>query len=109
VISDGLACFRAVAEVGCVHHPVMVKGRHPKELSEFRWINTVLSNLKTSFNPTFHALGFDKYSDRYLLGAFSYRFSRRFDLSAMIERVLHAAYLCTAKPEHLLWRAELAT
>lgn len=30
VISDGLVCFRAVAEVGCVHQPVIVKGRHPK-------------------------------------------------------------------------------
>ena len=65
VISDGLACFRAVAEVGCVHQPVIVKGRHPNELPEFRWINTVLSNLKTSFNGTFHALRFAKYSDRY--------------------------------------------
>ena len=108
VISDGLACFRAVAEVGCVHQPVIVKGRHPKELPEFRWINTVLSNLKTSFNGTFHALRFDKYSDRYL-GAFSYRFNRRFDLAAMTERVLHAACLCKAQPEHLLRRAELAT
>ena len=55
VISDGLACFRAVAEVGCIHHPTIVKGRHPKDLPEFRWINTVISNLKTSFSGTFHA------------------------------------------------------
>ena len=55
VMSDGLACFRAVAEVGCVHQPVSVKGRHPNELPEFRWINTVLSNLKTSLGGTFHA------------------------------------------------------
>ena len=108
VMSDGLACFRAVAEVGCVHQPVIVKGRHPNELPEFRWINTVLSNLKTSFNGTFHALRFDKYSDRYL-GAFSDRFNRRFNLAAMTERVWHAACLCTAQPEHLLRRAELAT
>ena len=31
VISDGLACFRTVAEVSCVHQPVIVKGRHPNE------------------------------------------------------------------------------
>jgi hypothetical protein len=70
VISDGLACLRAVAEVGCVHHPGIVERRHLNELPEFRWINTVPSNLKTSFNGTFHALRFDKYSDRYL-AAFS--------------------------------------
>jgi hypothetical protein len=55
VISDGLACFRAVAEVGCIHQPVIVKGRHPKDLPDFRWINTVISNLKTSFTVTFNA------------------------------------------------------
>ena len=98
VISDGLACFRAVAEVGCFHQPVIVNGRHPNEMTEFRWINTVLSNLKTSFSGTFHALRFDKYADRYL-GAFSYRFNRRFDLAAMIERVLHAVCQITARPE----------
>ncbi len=56
MISDGLACFRAVAEVGCIHQPVIVDGRHPKDLPDFRWINTVISNLKTSFSGTFHAL-----------------------------------------------------
>jgi len=50
VISDGLACFRAVAEVGCFHQAVVVRGRHPDKLPQFRWIITVLSNLKTSFS-----------------------------------------------------------
>jgi hypothetical protein len=45
VISDGLACFHAVAEVGCLHEPVIVIGSHPKDLPDFRWINTVISNL----------------------------------------------------------------
>jgi hypothetical protein len=35
---------------------VIVNGRHPKDLPDFRWINTVISNLKTSFSGTFHAL-----------------------------------------------------
>jgi hypothetical protein len=107
VISDGLACFRAVAEVGCSHQPVIVNGRHPNEMPEFRWINTVLSNVKTSFSGKFHTLRFDKYADRYL-GAFSYRFNRRFDLAAMTKRVLHAVCQCTARPERLLRKAELA-
>ena len=64
VISDGLACFRAVAEVGCIHHPVIVNGRRPRDLPVFRWINTVISNLKTSFISTFHALDFEKYADQ---------------------------------------------
>ena len=108
VISDGLACFRAVSEVGCFHQPVVVRGRHPKELSEFRWINTVLSNLKTSFSGTFHAFRFDKYANNYL-GAFNNRFNRRFDLAAMTERVVHAICRCSARPEHLLRSAEFST
>jgi hypothetical protein len=46
LISDGLACCHAVAEVGCFHQPVVVNGRHPKDLPDCRWINTVISNLK---------------------------------------------------------------
>jgi hypothetical protein len=33
VISEGLVCFPAVAKVGCIHKPVNVNGRHPKDLS----------------------------------------------------------------------------
>jgi hypothetical protein len=108
VISDGLACFRAVAEVGCIHQPVIVNGRHPKDLPDFRWINTVISNLKTSFSGTFHALHFEKYTERYL-GAFCYRFNRRFHLEEMTGRILRATCNCNARPERILRSAELAT
>ena len=70
MISDGLACFRSLEEVGCFHQAVVVRGRHPDKLLEFRWINTVLSNLKTSISGTFHSLSLKKYGNRYL-GAFS--------------------------------------
>ena len=66
----------------------------------------MISNLKTSFSWTFHALRFDKYANRYL-GAFSYRFNRRLDEAAMTERVLHAVCQITARPERLLRRAVL--
>lgn len=36
VISDGLACFSSVAEVGSFHQPVIAKRRHPNKLPEFR-------------------------------------------------------------------------
>lgn len=108
LISDGLACFRAVTEVGCSHQAVIVNRRHPKDLPEFRWINTVISNLKTSFSSTFHALRFDKYGDRYL-GAFCYRFNRRFSLEGMTDRIVDAVCNCTARLERLLNEAELAS
>jgi hypothetical protein len=66
VISDGLACFRAVPEVGCIHQPAIVNCRHHKDLLDFRWINAVISNLKTSLSGTFHAQRFEQYADSYL-------------------------------------------
>ena len=108
VISDRLTCFRAVAEVGCTHQPVIVNGRHRKDLPDFRWINTVISNLKTSFSVTFHSLRFEKYVARYL-GAFCYRFNRRFHLEEMTGRILRATCNCNARPERILRGAELAT
>ncbi|MFN9692790.1 MAG: IS1595 family transposase, partial [Synechococcaceae cyanobacterium] len=43
------------------------------------------------------------------LGAFCYRFNRRFDLEQMTARILHATCSCTARPERILRSAELAT
>lgn len=88
--------------------PTIVKGRHPKDLPDFHWINIVSSNLKTSFSGTFHAVRFEKYADRYL-GAFCYRFNRRFNLEEMMGRILRATCNRTARPERLLRSAELAT
>lgn len=108
VNSDGLACFCAVTEVGCLHQAVVVEGRQHNELPEFLWIDTVLSNLKTSFSGTFPALKFDEYAHRYL-GGFNCRFNRRFNLATMTERVAHAICRCDARAESILRSAELAT
>lgn len=94
VSSDGLWCFRSVSAAGCEHRPTVVGQRKPKELPEFKWINTVLSNLKTSLSGSHHSFAFRKYASRYL-AAFSYRFNRRFDLRSMHQRLLVAAAGCT--------------
>jgi hypothetical protein len=67
VLSDGLACFRAVTTANCHHKAVVTGCKHPNDLPQFRWINTLLGNLKTSFSGTFHAFNFEKYARRYLL------------------------------------------
>ncbi len=97
VFSDGLACFSAVTDAGCAHQPTVVGGRKPKDLPEFQWINTVLGNLKTSLSGSYHAFAFRKYGARYL-GAFTYRFNRRFDLSTLPARLLLAAANCAPHP-----------
>lgn len=45
---DGLVCFRAVTTANCLHKAVVTGGEHPNDLPQFRWINTLLENLKAS-------------------------------------------------------------
>jgi hypothetical protein len=51
VASDGLACFAALVDVGCNHVPTVVGQRRPRELPEFKWVNTIAGQ------PQNHALG----------------------------------------------------
>ena len=86
VFSDGLASFGAVTEAGYSRLPTVMAGRKP----EYRWINTVLGNLKTSLSGCYHAFDFQKYAARYL-AAFSYCFNRRFDLRTLRRCLIIAA------------------
>ena len=54
VISDGLACFNAVVEAGCLHDKIVCGGgRGSVEKPEFYWVNTILGNLKSSLRSTY--------------------------------------------------------
>jgi transposase-like protein len=92
VVSDGLACFAAVTKAGCLHEPVVVSqtltGRS-ETLICFRWVNTVLGNLKTAIRGTCHAIR-RPYVPRYL-AEFQWRFNRRFDLRGMLDNLAAAA------------------
>lgn len=87
VTSDGLGCFAAVADAGCIHLPRVVGALKPRDLPEFLWVNTVLGNLKTTLAGAFHAMKYSKYGDQYL-AAFAYRFNRRFDLRGLVARLI---------------------
>jgi len=82
VTSDGLACFAAVADVLMV-----VDGLEPRDLPVFKWVNTVLGNLKTTLAGAYHSLKYRKYAAHYL-AAFAYRFNRRFDLRDLVARLI---------------------
>ena len=97
VLSDGLACFGAVTDAGCCHQPTVMAGRKPRDMPAFKWINTVLGNLKTSLSGCYHAFDFQKYAARYL-AAFCYRFNRRFDLRTLHQRLLVAAVSAIPRP-----------
>jgi hypothetical protein len=104
VVSDGLACFNGVRDAGCVHRPVVVGKRKPRELPDFLWVNTILGNVKTSLAGAYHAFEFGKYAERYL-GAIAYRFNRRFKLNTITQRLLVAAAATGPRPEHWLRQA----
>ena len=90
VTSDGLPCFNAVKDADCIHDKVVVgKKQKSTDLDCFRWVNTILGNLKTAAG-TYHAFDFRKYGYRYL-GEYQYRFNRRFDLAAMFTRLCSAS------------------
>ena len=107
VYSDGLACFGGVMDAGCHHHTIVAGGRKPADLPDFLWVNTILGNLKTSLGGAHHAFNFSKYASRYL-GAFTYRFNRRFRLDTLPIRLLIAAISCGPRPANLLRSAELS-
>jgi len=88
VTSDGLGCFAAITEAGCIHMPRVVGALKPRDLlPEFKWINTVLGNLKTMMSGAFKALKYRKYAQTDL-GVFAYQFNHRFDLREMIANLI---------------------
>jgi len=93
-----LPCFGAVTLAGCAHQSAVVAGRKPKDVPELQWINTVPGNLKTGLSGSYHGFGFRKYAERYL-GAFVYRFIRRFDLRTFPQRLLVAALQSGPHPQ----------
>lgn len=87
-----------------MHQPVVVGNPKTRDLPDFRWVNAVVDNVKTSLAGAYHAFTFDKYAKRYL-GASAYRFNRRFKLDTITQRLLAAAVETGLRPEDWLRRA----
>lgn len=102
VLTDGLGGFRGLSEVVACHHRIVLgSGRASAQHPEFRWVNTLLGNLKTAISGTYHAFKFCKYAGRYLV-EFQYRFNRRFDLRTILTRLANAALATAPHPERVL-------
>lgn len=57
VISDVLACFRAVKDTEVLHLAVVTGGGPDSaEWPYFKWVNTMISNVKNSMHGTYHAI-----------------------------------------------------
>jgi hypothetical protein len=107
VVSDGLACFKAVTLAECEHQSI-VTGGGPDSVSkeEFTWINTMIGNVKNALTGTYHSVGGNhKHLPRYL-AEFCYRFNRRFNLEDMLPRLTNVAVRTPPMPYRLLTLAE---
>jgi len=101
VVSDALGCFRGVAATGVEHQPVVTGGGAASvALEDFRWLNTILGNVKNALHGTYHKIS-PQHLPRYL-AEFCYRFNRRFDLAAMLPRLGYAAAHTPPMPYRLL-------
>lgn len=105
VISDGLTCFTAVKKAGCTHTQIITGGgAKAAKKPAFKWVNTVLGNIKSALTGTYRAIR-EKHAPRYL-AEFEYRHNRRYDLGAMIERLAYVAIGTSPMPYVLLKLAD---
>ncbi len=79
IVTDGLTCFTGV-EKTCSHeiHVSLYMTEEEKE-THFKWVNTIISNVKTLISGTFHSIECHRFAFRYL-AEITYRFNRRYDL-----------------------------
>ena len=105
-VSDGLRCFSSVEKAGCTHTAIKT-GSGPKAAKHprFKWVNTVLGNIKAAMVGTFRAVR-DKHTPRYL-AEFEYRFNRRYRLDAMIARLAYVSLRTAPMPYRLLKLADV--
>lgn len=105
VITDGLWAFQGLRDAGIKHEAIVTGGgRSSMNILAFHWINTLLGNVKSAMQGTYHAIQ-SKHLPRYL-AEFGYRFNRRFKLDTLVARLVHASVQTPPMPGQLLKLAE---
>jgi len=100
VYTDGLGCFTGIAAAGATHVPLRIgKLLNSAKMPRFKWVNTVLGNIKSAITGTYRAVR--SHANR-SLAEFEYRFNRRFELASMIPRLTYAAVRTAPMPYRLL-------
>jgi hypothetical protein len=103
-VSDGLNCYLAVKDAGCDHHAIVKSGGTASmEYSEFKWVDTMIGNVKNYIHGT-HAIS-EKHVPRHL-AEFCFRFNRRFELGKMIKQLAQDAVKTLLIPQCVLKQAE---
>ena len=90
-----------MTRIGCVHEPIVAaKTGWSEKIPAFRWVNTVVGNLKTAMVGTMKHVA-KRYVQRYF-AEFQFRFNRRFDLPEMLDRLGAIASTAPPRPRKLL-------
>ena len=103
VLTDGLRCWNALDGVVGSHRAIRTgSGRQAARMAPFKWVNTMLGNIKSAITGTYRKLGPD-HAQRYL-ASFAWRYNRRYQLNTMIPRFVHSA----ARTQSIPYRALIA-
>ena len=105
VVSDGLNCFPGIEDAKSNHLSIPTNNNKDLSRSIFKWLNTVISNVKTAIRGVYHSIS-DKHVPRYL-AEYCYRFNRRFNMGGMIASLLKHAVSTPPIPKRLLTLAEV--
>ena len=107
VYSDGLNCFPGVIAAGCSHSVCVTGGgREAAEKATFKWVNTMLGNIKSALSGTYRHCS-AKHAQSYL-AEFEYRFNRRDRLPEMPDRLAYVALRTAPRPYRVITQAELS-
>lgn len=105
VITDGFRPFSRLCDVVDLHHSINTKGLYKNPDNKlFRWVNTMIGNVKRSIHGTYHSIS-SKHLPRYL-AEFNFRFNNRFQMASMIDVFIKQAVLTIPLPHHKLKLAE---
>jgi hypothetical protein len=106
-ITDVILGFEGLDDVGFSHKVIITEDAPESvKIGDFKWVNTVIANVKRSFHGTFHAIS-KKHFGRHL-GEFFYRFNRRFNLQQLIPRFIYVVLKTPPMPQKLIKVAELS-
>ena len=86
IMSDGLKGFQVLSKLGYQHTAIKTTGDKHAQYVIFRWVNTILGNVKRAIDGTYHAIR-KPYIHRYLT-LFQFRFNHRFNLPKMLDTVV---------------------
>ncbi len=101
VVTDGLGCWSALDEAACSHRAIRTgSGRKAARVASFKWVNTVLGNIKCAVTGTYRKLAPD-HTARYL-ASFARHYNRRYQLQTMIPRFVDSAARTDPMPCRLL-------